>query len=119
VQFKVDENLPDETCRALRKAGHDAMSVLEQRMGGVSDSAVYAVCRSESRILVTLDTDFANMLAYPPAESSGIIVLRTEDQSKASVLRLVGQVVSALKSESPDQRLWIVEPGRIRIRGEV
>jgi len=118
MHFKVDENLPVEACLALRAAGHDAVSVIEQRMGGSPDSEVIAVCVAESRVLVTLDTDFANMLVYPPKTCCGIIVFRTEDQSKPAVARLVEQVVSALGSETPLGKLWIVEPGRIRIRGE-
>jgi predicted nuclease of predicted toxin-antitoxin system len=117
VDFKLDENLPSEACQWLRKEGHDALSVLDQRLGGAPDEQVAAVCQSESRTFITLDTDFANMLSYPPGDYSGIVVIRASDQSKASVLSLVGQFVTALATESPHKHLWIVEPGRIRIRG--
>jgi hypothetical protein len=34
MKFKIDENLPIEVAVALREAGHDAMSVVEQGSAG-------------------------------------------------------------------------------------
>ena len=117
MEFKLDENLPSEACRILRDAGHDAVSVLDQRLGGKPDADIAAACTAEARILITLDTDFANILAYPPSESPGIVVIRTDDQAKPTVLGFVRRVVAALASDSPRRHLWIVESSRIRVRG--
>lgn len=117
MQFKVDENLPREACRILRNSGRDAVSVWDQQLGGYPDADIAAVCKSESRILVTLDADFSNILAYPPKYFSGIIVIRAEDQSKSVVLEIIHRIVAFLESESPQGDLWIAESNRIRIRG--
>ena len=37
MKFKRDENLPGEGVQILRAAGHDAVTVLDQRMGGKPD----------------------------------------------------------------------------------
>jgi len=34
MKFKIDENLPLEVAVALREAGHDAMNVVDQGLGG-------------------------------------------------------------------------------------
>ena len=34
MKFKIDENLPTEAADLLRSAGHDAVTVGEQRLGG-------------------------------------------------------------------------------------
>ena len=39
IRIKVDENLPIEVARKFNAAGHDALSVLDQKMGGASDKA--------------------------------------------------------------------------------
>jgi len=117
VRFKLDENLPLEACRLLRQAGHDAVSVLEQQIGGCPDRELAAVCQAESRVLITLDTDFSNILVYPPADAPGRIVIRTDDQARPAVVRLMKRIATALQSENPRGRLWIVERDRIRIRG--
>ena len=117
MQFKIDENLPSEVDQILRDAGHDAISVLDQRLGGYPDTDVATVCKVELRILITLDTDFGNILAYPPNDYPGIIVIRSDDQAKSTVLAFVRRIVAVLMTESPQRRLWIVERNRIRVRG--
>jgi predicted nuclease of predicted toxin-antitoxin system len=117
VDFKVDENLPAAASEILRAAGAAAVSVLGQKLGGSPDADVAAVCKVEGRILVTLDTDFGNILAYPPEEFPGIVNLRTEDQAKPVVLALMRQLVAALKTTAMQNQPWIVEGDRIRVRG--
>jgi predicted nuclease of predicted toxin-antitoxin system len=82
VKLKVDENLPVEFTAALDAAGHDASDIVQQQMKGAHDPDVAAVCQREGRVLVTLDLDFADIRAYPPAEYPGIVVLRVRRQDK-------------------------------------
>ena len=117
MEFKLDENLPCEACRILKDAGHDAVSVLDQLLGGYPDTKIAAICKSESRVLVTLDTDFANILAYPPGDFPGIVVIRTDAQAKSVVLAHIRRLVVVLESAAPQGKLWIVESNRIRVRG--
>ena len=116
MEFKTDENLPVEVCHMLRDAGHEASSVLDQQLGGRPDSEISSACKSEGRVLLTLDTDFGNILVYPPQEFPGIVVIRADDQSKATVLERTRRFLSVLESEPLRNRLWIVEKDRIRIR---
>jgi len=118
VRFKVDENLPTEVAGLLRKSGHDAITVGEQHLGGAPDSHIASLCQREARALVTLDTGFADIRAYRPEQFPGIIVLRLNQQAKPTVLRVVAGLVRMLSREPLDKHLWIVEEGRIRIRGE-
>ena len=116
MKIKLDENLPLEAAVLMVKAGHDAHTVLQEELGGQPDSMISAVCRSEERILITLDTDFCNILNYPPQDHSGIIVIRTLDQSKSSVLGFIDQIIVAMNKEQLDGRLWVVQKDGIRIR---
>ncbi len=74
------------------------------------------VCKSEARVLVTLDLDFADIRAYPPAEYSGFVVLRPASHSKPRVERLLKLVISRLASEDLSGKLWVVDDAGIRIR---
>lgn len=73
AQFKIDENLPVEIAELFVNAGHDAKTVNEQQLKGTKDPVLIAVCKSEHRVLVTLDTDFSDIRAYPPQEFAGIL----------------------------------------------
>ena len=115
-RFKVDENLPVEAAELLRLAGYDALTVLDQSLGGTLDGPLAIVCREEGRVLVTLDLDFSNIQSYPPKAYRGIIVLRVQHQDKASVLKAIQAVVPVLVREPIDGCLWVVDEHRIRIR---
>jgi len=117
MRFKVDENLPVEVTELLQQAGHDASTVVEQHLGGEPDATVASLCQREKRALVTLDTDFADIRAYPPQQYPGLIVLRLRVQDRPRVLDTVTHVLQAFPSEQLDRHLWIVEEKRIRIRG--
>ncbi len=116
MKFKTDENLPVEAAAALRAAGYDATSVLEQQLGGRPDPRIGDVCRHEGRVLVTLDMDFADIRTYPPGDHPGIIVLRLERQSRPQVLHYLARVIRALATASCERQLWLVELERIRVR---
>ena len=116
MKIKVDENLPIEVARMLNDAGHDALSVLDQSMGGASDEEIAGICKNEDRILITLDVGFSDIRVHPPRENPGLIVFRLRRMNKAYVLDMVGRVMEALGREEIDGRLWIVDESRIRIR---
>jgi predicted nuclease of predicted toxin-antitoxin system len=117
MKFKIDENLPVEVAVALRDAGHDAMTIVDQGLGGQIDAGVASVCSREKRALITLDLDFANVQAFPPADYSGLVVLRVQRQDKPHVLSVFATVVPLFDLEPLEGRLWIVDETRVRIRG--
>jgi predicted nuclease of predicted toxin-antitoxin system len=116
VKFKIDENLPVETAEILKKSGFSADTVADEDLSGSDDEAVASRSRSEGRILVTLDLDFANIQAYPPGTHSEIIVFRLKRQDKATLLAYVRRLAAALPHRSPAGELWIVGGNRIRFR---
>jgi predicted nuclease of predicted toxin-antitoxin system len=116
MRFKIDGNLPRESADLLTQANFDAVTVIAERMGGGPDPELATVCKSEGRVLVTLDLDFADIRAYPPAEYPGFIVLRPTSQAKSHVLKLLQLVIDRLSREELTGKLWVVDEGGIRIR---
>ena len=116
MRLKLDENLPAEAAASLRRHGFDAVSVVDQGMGGLPDRGIASVCQDEGRVLITLDTDFADIRAYPPASYPGFIVLRLRNQDKHHVLELLERVVLMFASEPLAHRLWVVGERHVRIR---
>lgn len=117
MRSKVDENLPQAVAELLCENGHDALSVFDQTLSGEQDPTLFQVCQAERRVLVTLDLDFANIRAYPPQATAGIVVLRLARQDKRRGLEVIKQLIPALTEHAVSQKLWLVEDGRIRIRG--
>ena len=117
MKFKTDENLPIEMASLLRSLGYDAMTVGDENLVGASDDTILARCREEGRVLMTLDLDFADVRAYPPQESRGLMVFRVRRQDKTYLVEMLRRVIPLLLQEALDGRLWIVEENRVRIRG--
>jgi len=117
MHLKFDENADPRWRLPLEEAGHSVSTVAEERLQGEADATIAAVCRSLGLCLLTLDLDFAQATSYPPADYPGIIVLRHPKPTLNGMQALVRQVATLLKQETPQGRLWIVEPGRIRIHG--
>ena len=116
VRFKLDENLPVELADLFRAAGHDAATALDQNLKGARDSDLASVCRREGRAIVTLDTDFADIRAYPPNAYPGLLVLRPSAQSRDRILILGTRLVNVLPGATLAGQLWVVEDSRIRVR---
>lgn len=116
MKFKLDENFGTRTQQLFKAAGHEVQTVRDQGIQGCSDQHLYEVCCSEKYCLVTLDLDFADVIRFPPTEASGIIVIRVRRNPSLELLeQLVRQFLRALTQISVESKLWIVEPGRIRI----
>jgi predicted nuclease of predicted toxin-antitoxin system len=117
MKFKIDQNLPVEAAELLSAAGHDAMTVYQQTLGGASDERIVDVCKNEGRILITADLDLSDIRHYPPTKTPGYIVLRLPRQSKQALLDLLAKIIPVLATRPINGQLWIVEPERLRIRG--
>jgi predicted nuclease of predicted toxin-antitoxin system len=116
MRLKLDENLGAGGRDLLAARGHDVATVSGQSLCAADDHTVLAVCKAESRALITLDLDFANPLAYPPASHVGVAVLRVPHRLSAGILHeLILTLAESLEREDLKGRLWIVEKGRIRV----
>ena len=118
MQFKIDENLPIEIVDLLISVSYDAKTVNDQQLQGTKDTILIDVCRSEHRVLITLDTDFSDIRAYPPEEFTGIIVLRVRSQAKNHIIKVFRSIMPLIGREPLIQHLWIVEETKVRIRGK-
>lgn len=116
MKFKLDENLGRREIQLIQSAGHDAIGVRDQGLGGADDGRVLEVCAAEQRALVTLDRDFGNVLRFPPPKFHGIVILAMPDRSTSEIIATRLKDFLAVLATNPLGRdLWIVEPGRVRI----
>ena len=116
-RFKIDEHLPTECVPLLAAAGFDARTSLDQGLGGADDGRIAAACQIESRVLVTLDLDFADIRQYPPKQHAGLIVPRVKHQAKSHLLATFRRALALLPAETITGRLWIVTEAGVRVRG--
>ena len=116
MRVNLDENLPFQIKRVFKESGHDAVTVLNEGMGGATDSEVALVCLDEERVLITQDMDFADIRTYPPGEHPGIVVFRLNRQTRDDILEVGAKLIETLTGSFSRGQLWIVEDSRVRIR---
>jgi len=119
LKIKVDENIGRSGVILMRQAGLDVMTVPEQGLSGAADEAIFQVCVSEHRTLVTLDRDFGQVPRFPPRRSAGIVIL--EPGAPATIGLLQGRLrefLTLAEMRPVEGELWIVEPGRVRVHLE-
>ena len=64
---------------------------------------------------VTLDLYFSNPLRFPPEGTPGVMVLRPVRTASLHIRALVAASLTSFNEAALRGRLWIVEPGRIRV----
>jgi predicted nuclease of predicted toxin-antitoxin system len=116
MRFKLDENLPWGISKIMIENGHDVETVLSEKLKGCSDEMLINTCVWEQRILITLNFDFADIIAYPPQTYPGIIVIRAKSQNKSQIQLLITKLLTLFQDNDPAGSLWIVEEDRVRIR---
>jgi len=116
LRLKLDENLGRHGQKLLADAGHDVATVSQQGLSSARDGDLIQVCKTEGRCLVTLDLGFANPMTFNPSTYVGIAVLRLPRRpGPRDIDRLVETLAGGLATQDIHGKLWIVEPGRVRI----
>jgi predicted nuclease of predicted toxin-antitoxin system len=115
MRFKLDENLDPRFAPLLAEGGHEADTVLSEGLSGQPDGAIYDACRASGRTLITLDLDFSNPLRFPPSATEGIVVIRPPLPLLPLIETTLRNALRHIKSHALKGKLWIVEPGRIRV----
>jgi len=116
MKFKLDENFGTRTQQIFRDAGHDIHTVRDEQLQGCPDVNLFEICCAEQRCLVTLDLDFSDVTRFFPEQTGGIAVIRVSRNPSLELLeKLVSQFLNSLLQMSIEKKLWIIEPGRIRI----
>jgi predicted nuclease of predicted toxin-antitoxin system len=110
--------LADESCdacmiRALRNSGHEVMPVADGHRGA-NDLTVINLAVGMSRILITEDKDFGQLVYASGHGHSGVILLRYPFQLRHHIAEQLSTLVRN-RGESLSRSFTVIEPGRVRI----
>lgn len=117
--FLGDQCVPASITDALRDAGHRVFLLREVLPIRALDPIVLAKARELDAILVSLNGDFSDIVAYPPTEHGGIISIQLHNHPEI-IPQLMAALLEFLRG-NPERdfyrgKLLLVEVHRIRIR---
>ena len=87
----LDQGLPATAARILRDLGWDAVHVREIAMHEATDAEILDYAARESRVAITLDRDFPQILALTAATHPSVFLIR---QQRLRAPELVALIVS-------------------------
>jgi predicted nuclease of predicted toxin-antitoxin system len=116
MRFLADAGISPRTVDHLNELGHDAVHVRTLGLQRASDEVVAARARDDSRVLVTFDLDFGDVLAVGVLDKPSVIILRLSDQRAEPVNQRLAIVVAERSRELESGTLVLVEDTRYRVR---
>jgi predicted nuclease of predicted toxin-antitoxin system len=114
MRLCANENLPEDCVTNLRADGHDVLWIRET-IPGSPDTEVLTRAHAESRLLITFDKDFGELVFKRGAKAShGIVLFRIPQPSAAVVAE---KVVNTLRSRDDwAGHFSVVEEFAVRMR---
>jgi predicted nuclease of predicted toxin-antitoxin system len=114
MRFLVDESTGAAVAEALRSLGHDVISVSEA-LPQADDQEILARAVNESRIVVTNDKDFGELIFRIGQAHQGVLLLRLRDQSAPNRVRVVNAVLEQCGERLSDSYV-VATDWNVRIR---
>ena len=112
LKLLCDENIPHAIFSLLKQRGFDVACVTP----GISDDEVAAIAQKERRILITFDSDFSNILAYPPSNYFGIVRINIHPPFPKIIHSALQRMFDAFEEDKDFyKKLIIVEASTLRI----
>lgn len=116
MKFLGDMGVSPLTVKKLTEAGHDAVHLSEQGLMRMSDRSIIAKAKQESRIILTFDLDFTDLLAASKDNLPNVIIFRLKKTLPTFVNSRLFTVLSECSENLKNGAIIIVEDYRYRVR---
>lgn len=116
MKFLADMGVSPQTVKSLRANGYDAIHLSEQNLIRLADSAILEKALEESRIVLTFDLDFGDLLAAHPTDLPSVIIFRLRNTVPDFVTARLLSVLENCSTVLESGALVTIEDGRYRLR---
>lgn len=100
----------------MKEVGYDAVHLSEQGLMRMSDNLIMAKAKQESRIALTFDLDFTDLLAASKDNLPSVIIFRLKKNLPTFVNPRLLTVLSECNENLNNGAIIIVEDYRYRVR---
>lgn len=119
LRLLADQCVPRAFDTRLRLEGHEVVLLREVLPIRAADQTVIQKAQELDTVLLSLNGDFSDIVAYPPARYRGIIAIQLHNHPEV-IPQLLDGLCRFLRNEPHHSwyagKLVIVEPHRIRVR---
>jgi predicted nuclease of predicted toxin-antitoxin system len=85
MRFLADMGVAQSTVQWLRNEGHDAVHLREEKLHRLPNGAIFEKAYAESRVILTFDLDFGEIIALSRGKPVSVILFRLHNTTAAHV----------------------------------
>lgn len=119
LRFFADHCVSNFIIQSLRNEGHHVFRLRDHIPPDSADPVVISKAEELDSILISLNGDFSDIVAYPPARYKGIIALQVRNHPEVIpelMTLLIAYLSTHPQMDHYKEKLLLIEPHRIRIR---
>lgn len=111
----VDESVTKTIRGWLKKKGFDTLNVRDTELKGAKDQIIAEYAAKNHMIILTLDTDFAQIYHNSPKETLSVIVIRANPSTPAVIIEILNKAHEKIDLKKTSNQLMILTKRKIRI----
>ena len=116
MRFLADMGISQEVVTWLRKQGHEATHLRDEGLQRLENGAIFIKAIHETRIILTWDLDFTEIVALSGRTQVSAVVFRLMNTRSVHVIERLKQVLLESAQDLEEGAIISVEEGRHRVR---
>ena len=116
MRFLADMGISQRVVTWLREQGHDAVHLRDQGLQRLENGDIFTKAVQESRIILTWDLDFAEILALSRLQIVSAVIFRLYNTRSVHVIHRLERVLTESAQDLEDGAIISVEERRHRVR---
>jgi len=100
----------------LNSHGHEAIHLRDQGLQRLPNGAIFDKGIAESRVIVTFDLDFGEIVALSKGRKTGVVLFRLRNTRVSFVIQRLSEVIAECSDALARGAVVIVEETRHRVR---
>jgi predicted nuclease of predicted toxin-antitoxin system len=116
MRFLADMGVSMRVVEWLRARGDDVGHLREEGLQRLPNGDIFQKATAESRVILTFDLDFGEIVALSHGSRTSVVVFRLRDTRTEHVIARLERVLEESSSALAQGAVVIVEDGRHRVR---
>mgnify|MGYP005727219203 CR=1 FL=1 len=116
MRFLADMGVSLSVVDWLREQGHEALHLRDEHLQRMPDEQIFEKALQESRIILTFDLDFAEILAFSGSKDVSTVIFRLHNARSAHVIERLKVVLEESSAALEKGAVITVEERRHRVR---
>jgi predicted nuclease of predicted toxin-antitoxin system len=100
----------------LNSQGHDAIHLRDEGLQRLPNGEIFDKAFAESRVIVTFDLDYGEIVALSKGRKTGVILFRLRNARTSFVIQRLSEVIAQCPDALGRGAVVIVEETRHRVR---